>query len=367
MAGRIKIFATRSMQGYAARVADWLARRPWYSAYGEDEGLIGTLRTCSFADGEMEVEIEPSIRGKDVFLFANAARNAAGLAVEESKVEMYHAVDALRRAQARRIILFEPYCSCGRSDRTTRRNSVGLFVHYKTLMSLGVDHILTYQLHSDKSRTMVDPSVCAIDDIPGLAMLKQYICDTLIKSRDYLRNVVRHDWLFCSVDAGGEGIARRFAGSFGGQLVIAHKQRDYRSANKVAAINILSATTLKDKTVWVVDDMIDTAGSVRALVQELAQRGVKSVNLAAVHAVLSPPACERISDLVDNGLVDNIVVSDTVASPEILRELLPSLHVVSSAEQSAAVISNVHQERPLSKFFEPFDAEEYLSSLKLFL
>ncbi len=85
----------------------------------------------------MEAEIGTSVRGCDVFLFAGGGRNEAGLSAEENKVETYHAVDALRRAQAQRITVFEPYCGPGRSDRLTRRNSVGLWLHFKILISLG--------------------------------------------------------------------------------------------------------------------------------------------------------------------------------------------------------------------------------------
>jgi ribose-phosphate pyrophosphokinase len=150
-----------------------------------------------------------------VFLFASAARNEAGIGVEEAKIELYHAVDALKRSQAERVIVFEPFVSSSRSDRTTRRNSVGLWVHFKTLVSLGVCHIITFQLHSDKSKTMLDPTVCPIDDVPGLRLLKKRLCDVYIRDVETLENEVRQHWAFCSVDAGGEKLARRFANSFG--------------------------------------------------------------------------------------------------------------------------------------------------------
>jgi ribose-phosphate pyrophosphokinase len=211
-----------------------------------------------FADGEMEVEVGTSLRGKDVYIFASAARNTQGLPVEENKQELYHTVDALRRAAAGKITLFEPYCTCSRSDRTTRRNSVGFWIHYKTLVSLGVDHIVTYNLHSDKSRTVVDPTVCSIEDVPASALLKEYITDTFIKTTDYPGEPCPENWLFCSVDAGGESVAKRFARAFGTQLVIAHKQRDYKKPNTVQSISILTSTDIEGKEIWIVDDMIDT-------------------------------------------------------------------------------------------------------------
>ncbi len=367
MRGKLVLACTRSMEDYLERVAYHLKTFPEFHATVDAENFIGKLRSQKFADGEMEVEVHTSLRGKDVFLLGTAARNAAGLPVSEAKMELYHSIDALRRAQAGRITLVEPFCSCARSDRTTRRNSVGFWMHYKTLAGLGLDHMVTYQLHSDKSRTVVDPNVFSIDDIPAIGLLEAYISDHFIKSRDFLEHHVRDGWLFCSVDAGGENVARRYARAFGAELVIAHKSRDYKKANTVDRINILTDSPIEGKEVWVVDDMIDTGGSVYALVRELKDRGVKQVNVAAIHPVFSGPAVERLQQLHEEQLLDKIVVADTVSCTDELREQLPFLHVVSSARLTAEIIMRMHEEKSLAPFFEPFDAWEYLSALKLFL
>ena len=355
------------MKEYSERVAYHIETFPEFHAGNQSKDFHGILRTTKFADGEMEVEVGTSLRGKDVYLFGNAARNALGLTVEECKLEMYHAVDALRRSAAGRITVVEPYCSSSRSDRTTRRNSVGFWVHYKTLVSLGVNHIATYNLHSDKSRTVVDPTLCEIEDIPAIVLLKEYITDTFIKTTEFLEEHVKENWLFCSVDAGGEGVAKKYAQAFGTQLVIAHKQRDYNKANTVESINILSSSPIEGKEMWVVDDMVDTAGSVYTLVRELHNRGVGKVNIAAVHPVFSPPAVSRLRKLHEEGMLENVVVVDTVPVSEAMKEELPFLHVVSSARLSAEVIMRLHEEGSLSPFFDPFDAWPYLSSMKLFL
>lgn len=355
------------MKQYCNRVAYHLETFPEFHAAYQSREYVGTLNAVKFADGEMEVEVRTSIRGKDVFLFGSAARNVLDISVEENKLELYNAVDALRRAQAGRITLFEPYVSSSRSDRTTRRNSVGFWVHYKILQSLGVDHILTYTLHSDKSRSVVDPTVCAIDDVPAIVLLKEYITDTFIKTKDRLVDEVQSSWLFCSVDAGGESVAKQFAQAFGTKLVIAHKQRDYDHANTVSSVNILSDTDIREKEIWVVDDMIDTAGSVYALARELNSRGVGSVNIAAVHPVFSPPAISRLVELYEEGLLANLVVVDTVECPESLKAQMPFLHVVSSARLSAEIIMRMNEEGSLSPFFDPFNADAYLSSMKLFI
>jgi ribose-phosphate pyrophosphokinase len=367
MRGNLIIMATRSMKDYADRVARQLETFPDFSLRGERQRFTGDLHTVKFADGEMEVEILTSIRGRDVFLFAGAARNKDDLPVEENKIELYNAIDALRRSQADRITLFEPFCSCSRSDRATRRNSVGFWTHYKTLVALGVNHYITYQLHSDKTKTIVDPTICSIEDLPATVLLQQYICDIFIKNKAYLEEKVRNEWLFCSVDAGGEGIARQFARSFGSRLMIAHKQRNYNSVNQVESINILSDYPTAGKEVWIVDDMIDTGGSIYNLVKELKKRGIYKVHIAAVHPIFSEPAVQRLKELYDKGLLDSVVVSDTVDCPSLLKERLPFLHVVSSARRSAEIIQRLNEEKSLSPFFDQFNAVEYLSTLRLFM
>jgi ribose-phosphate pyrophosphokinase len=360
MRNDIRIFYTRSMKEYTKKVIHLLKTKNKYSNLRGLQEIQGQLLISKFADGEMEAETIDSVRGKDVFLFANAGRNAQELSVEENKIEMYHAIDALQRAQAGRITLFEPYCSPARSDRTTRRNSVGVWVHFKILISLGVDHILTFSLHSDKSRALIDPTYCAMDDIPLLFLLKRYISDTYIKTCENLEKVIREEWVFCSVDAGGEVLAKKFAASFNTPLVIAHKQRDYSTVNKISSVHILSSTPVENKVVWIIDDMIDTGGSIYKLALELNKRGVREINIAVVHAVLSPPSIQRIKELMEKGIVKHFLCTDTVYCCDSLINPLPDVTIVSSHEIAADVVYRLNQDLTLSHFFEPFNAYEYL-------
>ncbi|MDR3247470.1 MAG: ribose-phosphate diphosphokinase, partial [Treponema sp.] len=307
-----------------------------------------------------------SIRGKDIILFASCARNEAGLGVDEAKIELYHAIDALKRAQAGRIIVFEPFMSCSRSDRTTRRSSVGLWIHLKTLSCLGAGHFVTYQLHSDKSKSMIDPMVCVMDDIPALTLLKRRLCDVYIKDSETLEKVVRPSWAFCSVDAGGEKLARRFANSFGVPLVVAHKQRDYSQRNTVESVDILSSEPVEGKKLRIVDDLVDTAASVETLIRALVPFKPAEINLMAVHAVFSKPAAERLKALSSEGLLNHIVVTDTVCCTQSELDSIPNLEVVPSAELSARVIRTMLTNKSMAKLLREFNAEIYLKSPNLF-
>jgi ribose-phosphate pyrophosphokinase len=366
------ITATRSMRDYAARTVEHLSKFINFQSPAEGINRVNLTAIDRFADGEMEVALANSIRGRDVILFTSCARNEAGIGVDEAKIELYHTVDALKRSQADRIIVFEPYISCARSDRTTRRSSVGLWVHLKILISLGVRQYVTYQLHSDKSRSMVDPAVCIVDDIPALTLLKRYLCDAYIRNMDYLENVVRPNWAFCSVDAGGEKLARDFANSFGAPLVVAHKQRDYSKVNAIESVNILSAEPLEGKVLWIVDDMVDTAGSVESLIRALKPHKPREINIIAVHALFSPPAVRRLTSLSEEGLLNRIMVSDTVYCPHTLLDSAeagaapPKLEVVPSAELSARIIRTIITNSSMTKMLRPFDAQVYFKSPKLF-
>jgi ribose-phosphate pyrophosphokinase len=357
------ICATRSMRSYAARVVSVLSKYVDFSGTQENLDRVDLLKTEHFADGEMEVVVGSSIRGKTVFLFHSSAGNEAGISVEEAKIELYSAVDALKRSQAKKIIVFEPFISCSRSDRTTRRSSVGLWVHLKILASLGTRHIVTYQLHSDKSKTMLDPTICVVDDIPALALLEQYLCDVYIQSSEKLENEVRSQWAFCSVDAGGEKLARVFANAFGAPLVVAHKQRDYSKTNAIQSISILSAEPIEGKVLWIVDDMVDTAGSAENLIRALGPFKPRQINLIAVHALFSPPAALRLEALHREGLLNRIIVTDTVC---LSQSAVPGIEVVPSAELSARVIRTIVTNSSMNNLLRTFDAGVYLKSPNLF-
>jgi len=206
---------------------------------------------------------------------------------------------------------------------------------------------------------MLDPSFCAIDDIPALTLLKKYLCDKYIKTYEKLENEVRNNWAFCSVDAGGEKLARGFANSFGAPLVVAHKQRDYSKPNSIESINILSAEPVEGKSLWIVDDMIDTAGSVEKLIRTLSLLKPKDINIISVHAVFSSPAIQKLQSLSREGLLNHIIVTDTVSCTN-YTEQIKGLEVVQSTELASQIIKAIINNESMSKLLRPFNAEIYL-------
>ncbi len=353
------ILSTRSCQSYARKVVEEIHSHPESILFPDDFDYTGELSVQCFADGELEVILHKSVRGKTVFLFTTSAKNDMSLSLETCKIELYHTIDVLQRSQAKEIVVFEPYITCSRSDRTTKRNSVGFWIHYKTIISLGANHLVTYQLHSDKLKTVIDPCLCSIDDVPAVTLLQKYLCDSAVKTLQCLEHEVHDNWLFCSVDAGGEKLAKRFSGAFGTQLIVAHKQRNYTMANTVESINLLSAVPLENKTIWIVDDMIDTAGSIYGLVQELALKSGREINIMIVHPVLSGPAVERLLELKKGGLLGRLVVCDTICCTS-AKELMPFMEIIESEALSAQIVMTIAQDRQMSELIDAFFPIHYL-------
>jgi len=230
---------------------------------------------------------------------------------------------------------------------------------------MGVNHVLTYQLHSNKSESMLDPAICSIDDIPLMHLLERYLCDVYIRDIETLENEVRPNWAFCSVDAGGEKLAREFANAFMAPLVVAHKQRDYSKSNSIESVNILSAESIEGKIIWIVDDMVDTGGSIEVLIQALSARKPKEINIIAAHAIFSPPAAQKLNSIAKEGLLNRIIVTDSADSSG-FKGIESHIEVVPSAELSARIIRTLVLNESIGKLMNPFNAEKYLKSPNLF-
>jgi ribose-phosphate pyrophosphokinase len=144
-------------------------------------------------------------------------------------------------------------------------------------------------------------------------------------------------------------------------LVVAHKQRDYSKPNTVESINILSADTLENKSLWIVDDMIDTAGSVEILIRALSQLKPKDINVIAVHALFSQPAIQKLEALYKDGLLHRMIVTDTVSCSS-YKAIIPCLEIVQSADLASGIIKTIINNESLGKLLQPFTAAEYLGS-----
>lgn len=278
-----------------------------------------------FADGEVYIQIQESIRGCDVFLIQPTCAP-----VNDHLMELMIMVDACRRASARQITAVIPYYGYARADRKTAgRESITAKLVANLLVKSGVERVLAMDLHSSQIQGYFD---IPCDHIYGSPVLVDYLA-----TRDLGEVVV------VSPDVGGVARARAFAKQMqDAPLAIIDKRR---SGHNVAE----SLTVIGDvagKTAILIDDMIDTGGTICQGARLLRQRGAARVLACATHAVFSPPAPERLSE---PGLFEEVVVTNSIPlSPDLN---FPQLRVLSVANMLGEAIWRIHQESSVSSMF----------------
>ncbi len=278
-----------------------------------------------FADGELYIQIQESIRGCDVFLIQPTCAP-----VNDHLMELLIMVDACRRASARQITAVVPYYGYARADRKTAgRESITAKLVANLLVKSGVDRVLAMDLHSSQIQGYFD---IPCDHIYGSPVLVDYLC-TL-----NLGEVV-----VVSPDVGGVARARAFAKQMhDAPLAIIDKRR---SGHNVAE----SLTVIGDvagRTAILIDDMIDTGGTICQGAKLLRSRGAARVLCCATHAVFSPPALQRLSE---PGLFEQVVVTNSIPLPPERR--FPQLRVLSIANVLGEAIWRIHEESSVSSMF----------------
>jgi len=280
---RLMVFGGRSSREQAARIATKL---------DVDLGQV-TLKT--FADGEVYCRYEESIRGADVFLVQSTAKNVAeGMTPNDSLMELLTMIDAAKGASAHRIIAVMPWYGYSRQDKKSApREPITARVVAQCLEAVGVDSILTMDLHSGQVQGFFSKPV---DHMTAMPMLTQYFLDQAIQD----------DLVIVSPDAGRVKVARNFARKVGVHWAVMEKERP---AHQVADIGYVVGD-VKGKTAVLVDDMIDTAGTLCAAAKTVLDEGAAKVIACATHGVFSGPAYERLA--YENSGIERIVVTDTV-------------------------------------------------------
>ena len=278
-----------------------------------------------FADGELYIQIQESIRGCDVFLIQPTCAP-----VNDHLMELLIMVDACKRASARQITAVIPYYGYARADRKTAgRESITAKLVANLLAKSGVDRVLAMDLHSAQIQGYFD---IPCDHIYGSPVLVDYLA-----GRDF------GDVVVVSPDVGGVARARAFAKKFNdAPLAIIDKRR---SGHNVAE----SLTVIGDvagKTAILIDDMIDTGGTICAGARLLRERGATRVLACATHAVFSPPAVERLSA---PGLFEEVIVTNSIPLGDERR--FPQLQVLSVANMLGEAIWRIHEESSVSSMF----------------
>ena len=246
---------------------------------------LGKLLMMKFSDGEFAVSYEQSIRGRDVFLVQSTFPTSDNL------MELLLMIDAAKRASAKSINAVVPYFGWARQDRKDRpRVSIGAKLVADLLSVAGIDRLITMDLHADQIQGFFNVPVDHL-----------YASSVLLP---YLQSLKMEEMVIASPDIGGSKRANTYAKYLGVPLVLCNKTR--ARANVVSSMQIIG--DVKDKNVIIIDDMVDTAGTITMAADIMKQAGAKTVRAIASHCVMSGPASER----VENSTLEEIIFTDSI-------------------------------------------------------
>lgn len=304
----IKLISGTNSKFIAEKVADH---------YGYPLAKIEVKR---FSDGEMQPIINESVRGSYVFFIQSTFAPADNL------LELLLLIDTAKRASAGYITAVIPYFGYGRQDRKDKpRVPISARLIANLLEAAGANRVITMDFHADQIQGFFD---IPVDHLQSEAIFMPYL-----KSRD-LSNVI-----FASPDVGGVKRARNYAKHFNRDLVICDKER--RVANEVAAITVIGE--VKDANVILIDDIVDTAGTLCKAAEALIKKGAKSVEAICTHPVLSGSAYENI----DKSFIQKLIVSDTIP----IRKQSSKIEVITCTKLFARAIRNTHEYRSIAALF----------------
>ncbi|MBW4461780.1 MAG: ribose-phosphate pyrophosphokinase [Nodosilinea sp. WJT8-NPBG4] len=309
---RLKLFSGSANVDLAREVARYL---------GLD---LGPMVRKRFADGEVYIQIQESIRGCDVYLIQPTC-----YPVNDHLMELLIMIDACRRASARQITAVIPYYGYARADRKTAgRESITAKLVANLMTKAGASRILAIDLHSAQIQGYFD---IPCDHVYGTPVLIDYISSKKLE-----------DLVVVSPDVGGVARARAFAKKLNdAPLAIIDKRR--QAHNVAEVMNVVG--DVRGKTAVLVDDMIDTAGTICEGARLLKKEGARQVYACATHAVFSPPAVERLSA----GLFEEVIVTNTI--PMTAARQFPQLTVLSMANLLGEAIWRIHEESSVSSMF----------------
>lgn len=309
---KLKVFTCNSNPELAKEIAAYI------------DVPLGSSNIVRFSDGEIQIKLDESVRGSNVFLIQSTCSP-----VNDHLMEILVMTDALKRASAKSINVVIPYYGYARQDRKARsRDPITAKLVANLIETAGAHRVITMDLHAMQIQGFFD---IPVDHLLGVPILGQYYREK------GLTNVV-----VVSPDHGGVVRARRLADSLRAPLAIIDKRRPEPNVSEV--MNIIG--DIKGKTAILVDDIIDTAGTMTLAANALMEYGADEVYACGTHAVLSGPAMQRI----DQSPIRELVVTNTI--PITNREASPKIKTLSVAKLMGEAIVRVHEEQSISNLFE---------------
>ncbi|MCT2876354.1 ribose-phosphate diphosphokinase [Lactobacillus delbrueckii] len=317
----IKLFALNSNKPLAEKIAKRMGLK------------LSTSSVVRFSDGEIQVDIDDSVRGKDVFLIQSTSAP-----VNDNLMELLIMIDAVRRASAASVNIVLPYYGYARQDRKTRaREPITAKLVADMIQAAGADRVLSLDLHAPQIQGFFD---IPVDNLMGAPLLADY----------FLSNHLEEDAVVVSPDHGGVTRARKLAEFLGTSIAIVDKRRP--KANVAEVMNIIG--DVKGKRAILIDDMIDTAGTITLAAQALKDAGATEVYACATHAVLSGPAVDRLN----NSVIKSLVLTDSIQQPA--EKNLDKMILVSVGPLMGDAIKLIMEHKAMSPLFDTrYDANKY--------
>ncbi len=283
---------------------------------------LSLAKVTRFSDGEINIKIKESVRGKDIFIIQSTSAPA-----NANLMELLIMVDALKRSSAKSITAVIPYYGYARQDRKAEpRVPISAKLVANLMETAGITRVVTVDLHASQIQGFFD---IPVDNLYGAILFNEYV-----KSKNLKNPIV------ASPDIGGVARARYFAKTMGLDMVIVDKRRE--KANHSEVMNIIGDVAGKD--VIMIDDMVDTAGTMIKAASALKKKGATSVMACCTHPVLSGPAYERL----ENGELDELVITNTIP----ITKTSKKIKILSTAKMLGEVIRRVYNNESVNSLFE---------------
>ena len=316
---RLELFACRASENFARQVINHLNQ---LKSPEEPEVHLGELEVTPFSDGEFQPQYSESVRGASVYILQSTIPPADNL------MELLLAIDAAKRASADEVVAVMPYFGWARQDRKDRpRVAIGAKLVANLLRAAGADRVMTCDLHAGQIQGFFD---IPVDHVYASKVFIPYIRDRKFK-----------DLAIAAPDMGGAKRANVYARELMCPVIICHKTRE--RANVVGSITAIGE--IEGKDIIIVDDMIDTAGTLCKAAEVLMNRGASSVRACATHGLLSGEAVSRIHD----SALQEVFITDTIPHPELADD--PKIRIVSMTEVFASIIHKVYNYEAISPDF----------------
>jgi ribose-phosphate pyrophosphokinase len=291
---------------------------------------LGPVQLAEFANGELHCKYGESIRGADLFIFGSHS-STGDMSVNDAIMEHLILVDAAKRASAKRITVVAPFYGYGRQDRKAEgREPITAKLLANMFEVAGAKRIVSVDLHSGQIQGFFDGPV---DHLTAMPVLVGWMAENLPE-----------DLVVVSPDAGRVKVAERYANQLHADLAIVHKRRVKGAKNQVEAKEVVGE--VEGRTCVLIDDMIDTAGTIVAAAEQLTERGASAVYCAATHGVFSGPAIDRLK----NSTIEKVVITNTLPLPPEKR--IDKIEVLSAAGIIADAIDAVFEDSSVSEIFD---------------